>query len=75
MDNSLNALVGGHMRRLRNNKRLTLEEVALRMGYKSKNTLSRMELGIKQITVDDVMKFSGAIGISYIEFFETMANV
>jgi transcriptional regulator with XRE-family HTH domain len=74
MSDNLNARIGEHMRKLRTEKHMIIEDVAHRMGYKSKNTLSRMELGAKQITVEDVQKFSEAIGITYIDFFESLVK-
>jgi transcriptional regulator with XRE-family HTH domain len=64
---TLNERIGFEMRSQRLLKRLTLEEVASRMGIRSKNTVSRMELGITKITVEDLEKYCDAVGCSWIE--------
>lgn len=63
----LNKKIGYEMRNQRLLARLTLEEVAHRMGYSSKNTVSRMELGQAKITVSDLKKFCDAVGCSWVE--------
>jgi len=64
---TLNERIGFEMRSQRLLKRLTLEEVASRMDIRSKNTVSRMELGITKITVEDLEKYCDAVGCSWIE--------
>lgn len=64
---TLNERIGFEMRSQRLLKRLTLEEVATRMGIKSKNTISRMELGITKITVEDLEKYCEAVGCDWID--------
>lgn len=66
----LNKKIGYEMRNQRLLARLTLEEVAHRMGFSSKNTVSRMELGQAKITVSDLKKFCDAVGCSWVEVLE-----
>ena len=58
----LNERVGYEMRNQRLLKRFTLEQVAEKMNVKSKNTISRMELGITKITIEDLGRFCDAVG-------------
>jgi transcriptional regulator with XRE-family HTH domain len=68
----LNKRIGFEMRNQRLIKRLTLEQVASRMGLASKNTVSRMELGITKITVEDLQKYCDAVGCSWIELLNNV---
>lgn len=65
-----NKRLGFEMRNQRLLKRLTLEDVAARMGYMSRNSISYMELGNKAITVEDLMSYCDAVGCSWIEIME-----
>lgn len=67
---TLNEKIGYEMRTQRLIHRLTLEIVAARMGVASKNTISRMELGKTQITVEDLKKYCEAVGCSWISVLE-----
>lgn len=71
---NINEKIGFEMRNQRNLKRLTLEEVAIRMGVKSKNTISLMERGVTQITVVDLQCFCDAVGCSWIELLEKVSE-
>ena len=64
---NINEQIGFEMRNQRLLKRLTLEEVASRMGVKSRNTISLMEKGITKITVVDLQKYCEAVGCSWID--------
>lgn len=66
----LNKKIGFEMRSQRLLARLTLEQVASGMGYKSRNTVSRMELGQADITVADLKKFCEVVGCSWVEVLE-----
>ena len=68
----LNKKIGFEMRSQRLLARLTLEQVAVGMGYQSKNTVSRMELGQANITVADLKKFCDVVGCSWIELLEAV---
>lgn len=69
-DKEMNKRIGLEMRNQRLLKRLTLEQVADRMGVSSKNTISRMELGDTMITVVDLKAYCEAVGCSWIEILE-----
>lgn len=71
---TLNEKIGFEMRNQRLLKRMTLEEVAAKMNIKSRNTISRMELGKKEITVEDLITFCDAVGCSWIELLKTVDN-
>ena len=64
---TLNERIGFELRNQRQLKRLTLEDVAERMNVKSRNTISRIELGKKEITVEDLKRYCDAVGCSWIE--------
>ena len=71
---TLNEKIGFEMRSQRLLKRMTLEQVAQKMGVASKNTISRMELGITQITVSDLQKYCEAIGYSWIDLLNKVSE-
>lgn len=43
---------------------ITQEELARRMGYKSKSTINKIEMGINDIPQSKVAKFSEVLGVS-----------
>ncbi len=67
---TLNERIGFEMRSRRLLKRMTLEEVAKGMGFASKNTVSRMELGKTMITIADLVKYCDVVGCSWLEIIE-----
>lgn len=71
---TLNERIGFEMRSQRLLKRLTLQQVADGMGVSSKNTVSRMELGITMITVEDLVKYCNVVGCSWIEILEKVGD-
>lgn len=71
-DKELNRRIGYEMRSQRLLKRLTLEQVAARMGVSSKNTISRMELGDTKITVVDLKAYCDVVGCSWLEVLENV---
>lgn len=70
----LNKKIGYEMRSQRLLARMTLEQVALGMGYKSKNTISRMELGQAQITVQDLISFCEVVGCSWADLLYRVSD-
>lgn len=62
---TLNEKIGLQLRMRRMEKKMTIEEVADRLGV-AKNTVSYMELGKKKITVEDVVKYSEIVGCDWI---------
>lgn len=71
---TLNERIGFEMRSQRLLKRMTLQQVADGMGVSSKNTVSRMELGITMITVEDLVKYCNVVGCSWIEILEKVGD-
>lgn len=71
---TLNEKIGFEMRSQRLLKRMTLEQVAEKMGVKSKNTISLMELGVTKITVEDLQKYCDIVGCSWIEILESVCD-
>lgn len=52
------AKIGENIRRLREKCGLSQEELATRMGYKSKSTINKIELGINDIPQNKIAKFA-----------------
>lgn len=71
---TLNEKIGFELRNQRQLKRLTLEKVAERMNVKSRNTISRIELGKKEITVEDLINYCDAVGCSWIELLQKVSE-
>ena len=67
---TLNEKIGFEMRSQRLIHRLTQEQVATRMGFGSKNSVSLLEKGVTKITVEDLQKYCAAVGCSWIEILE-----
>ena len=58
------AKIGENIRRLREKCGLSQEELATRMGYKSKSTINKIELGINDVAQSKVEKFAEVLGTS-----------
>ncbi len=71
---NINEEIGAEMRKQRTNKNLSLAQVADRMGVNSRNTISLMELGRKNITVGDILSFCKAVGCEIDPFVEIIEN-
>ena len=56
------AKIGENIRRKREELGLSQEELATRMGYKSKSTINKIELGINDIPQNKISKFAGVLG-------------
>lgn len=54
--------VGDNISLLRKRLGLTQEELANRMGYKSKSTINKIELGINDIPQSKIAKFADVLG-------------
>ena len=54
--------VGENISIMRKNLGLTQEELAIRMGYKSKSTINKIELGINDIPQSKITKFAEVLG-------------
>ena len=53
---------------------MTLENVAEKMHVKSRNTISRIELGKKDITVEDLVNYCNAIGCSWLDILSKVSD-
>ena len=54
--------IGDNILRVRKRLGLTQEELAKRLGYKSKSTINKIELGINDIPQSKIVKFAEALG-------------
>lgn len=70
----IDKMIGAEMRRQREARHLSLEEVASRMGYMSRNTPSLMELGKTKITLGMMVDFCKAVGCDLEPFVEIIEN-
>lgn len=50
--------IGENIRRIREKRGLTQEELAARMGYKSKSTINKIEQGVNDIPQNKIAKFA-----------------
>ncbi len=62
---TLNEKIGYELRTQRLLKRMTIQDVADKLG-KSKNTVSYYELGKIKITINDLFDYCEAVGCDYI---------
>ena len=58
------AKIGENIRRLREKCGFSQEELATRMGYKSKSTINKIELGINDIPQSKIEMFAQVLGTS-----------
>ena len=63
---NLNEKIGFELRNKRLLNRMTIQQVADKVG-KSKNTISYYELGKIKITINDLISYCEAVGCYYIE--------
>ena len=54
--------VGDNILRLRKQLGLTQEDLATRMGYKSKSTINKIEIGINDIPQSKIVQFAEVLG-------------
>ena len=66
---TLNEKIGFELRSQRLLKRMTIQQVADKLG-KSKNTVSYYELGKINITINDLIDYWEAVGCDYIEILK-----
>ena len=55
------SVVGDNIMKLRKEMGLTQEELATRLGYKSKSTINKIELGINDISQSKIVRFAKAL--------------
>lgn len=58
------ASIGPTILRLRKERNWSQEELAHKMGYKSKSTINKIELGINDVTQSKIVKFAEVFGVS-----------
>lgn len=56
--------IGKNIMKRRKELGITQEELACRMGYKSKSTINKIELGINDIPQSKVVKFAEVLNVS-----------
>lgn len=56
--------IGANIKAARLQKGLTQEELAARMGYKSKSTINKIELGVNDIPQSKIVQFADALGVT-----------
>lgn len=56
--------IGKNIMKRRKELKWTQEELATKMGYKSKSTINKIELGINDIPQSKIAKFSEVLGVS-----------
>lgn len=67
------AEIGGRLRRLRKQRRLTQTELARQIGI-SQSDLSRMENGEYRVSLDSLFKILGALDVEIGDFFDAQAR-
>lgn len=70
----LNERIGTELRNQRLSKNMTLENVAAKMHVKSRNTISRIELGKKDITVQDLINYCAAVSCSWLDVLNKVCD-
>lgn len=71
---TLNERIGYELRSQRLLRRMTIQQVANRLG-KSKNTVSYYELGKIKITINDLIDYCNVVGCDYIEVLKKAIRV
>lgn len=71
---NLDKTLGEEMRKQRKMRKLSLAQVADRMGYSSRTTILKMETGLTQITVGMILDFCRAVGCDIEPFVEIIEN-
>lgn len=56
--------IGKNIAQRRKELNMTQEELATKMGYKSKSTINKIELGINDIPQTKIVKFADVLGVS-----------
>lgn len=56
--------IGTNIMRFRKQLGITQEELAARMGYKSKSSINKIEMGINDIPQSKIVKFADVLGVT-----------
>lgn len=70
----MNKRIGEELRSEREKRNLSLADVAFRMGYSSRNTISKIELGLTQITVEQLQSYCDSIGCDMYDVLRRVQN-
>lgn len=70
----IDELLGEEMRKQRKARKMSLSQVADKMGYSSRTTILKMETGLTQITVGMILDFCKAVGCEIDPFVEIIEN-
>lgn len=62
-NDEINKIVGSRIRWARNANNMTLEQLAKKMGYTSRTTISHIELGERNLTMDRAQQFAKALNV------------
>lgn len=73
-DYDLNKKIGTLLRAEREKRNMSLADVASKMGYSSRNTTSKIELGTTQITVEQLRKYCDAVGCNMYDLLRRVTN-
>lgn len=73
-DMELNKRIGSLLRAEREKSNMSLADVAFRMGYSSRNTISIIELGTTQITVEQLQRYCDAVECDMFEILRKAQN-
>lgn len=71
---NLNKRIGYELRSARLLRRMTLEQVAKALGFSSRNTVSYLELGKKDIDVETLVRYCDVVGCDWIELLKRVTN-
>lgn len=58
------SVIGDKIKQARQSRGWSQEDLALKMGYKSKSTINKIELGINDIPQSKVAKFAQVLGVT-----------
>lgn len=58
------ANIGENIRRIREERGMTQEELATRVGYKSKSAINKIEQGVNEVRQNKIVDFAKALGTS-----------
>jgi transcriptional regulator with XRE-family HTH domain len=58
------ANIGENIRRIREERGMTQEELAIRVGYTSKSTINKIEQGVNEVRQNKIVEFAKALGTS-----------
>ncbi|QSR86083.1 ImmA/IrrE family metallo-endopeptidase [Candidatus Methylacidiphilum infernorum] len=69
------SFIGARIRSLREKKGITQEELARRMGFKDRQTISAIETGSRRITAEELLRAAKELGVSLDEITDPLAPI